>query len=441
MSTRSDVLASGYLPELGDLYQGKVRDNHIVGDKRVLVATDRISVFDRVLPQLIPQKGAILNAIAMWFFEKTKDIVPNHVLDWPDPNVIVARQCKAFPIEMVVRGYLTGSAWEDVQSGKFEEKYGFKITADMIEGGKLQKNCKLKKPIVTPTTKAKEGHDVALTTEQAHKLIGKVYDELVEKSLKLYERGVELASERGLILVDTKYEFGELNGEAILIDEANTPDSSRYWYADEYKPGRDLEELSKQFVRDIIKRGSKPLKEADIAETTRRYTELYEQLTGQKWAAGQAVAPLQQRIVNNLIRKKYIKGGFVQIIAGSEKDDWFVKELIGALKERKIPHGHVVCSAKKKRRELLSLIETLNKSIEPVVAITVAGGSDALSGMVAHHLKFPVIACPPHNVRSILQMPSQVPSMLVRRPENAVLAAERILSLNNPYFSRSLEDG
>lgn len=451
---RSDVLASGYLPELGPLYPGKVRDNHVVGNKRVLVATDRISVFDVVLPQLIPQKGAILNAIAMWFFEKTKDIAPNHVIDLPDPNVIVARQCEAFPVEMVVRGYLTGSAWEDVQSGRFEEKYGFKITAQMVEGGKLQKNCKLKEPIVTPTTKAKEGHDVALTAKKARELIGAVYDELVEKSLKLYERGAELAAERGLILVDTKYEFGAVGPQpiqVILIDEVNTPDSSRYWYAREYKPGRDMEELSKQFVRDIIKRGSKPseLTQADINETTRRYIELYEQLTGQRWAAAVAPqahyeAPIRQRIVNNLIKKNYIKGGFVQIIAGSEKDDWFVKELVGALKEHKIPHGQVVCSAHKNTRELLSLIDALNKSIEPVVAITVAGGSDALSGMVAHNLKFPVIACPPHkdqldyliNIHSILQMPSQVPSMLVRRPENAVLAAERILSLNNPYFER-----
>ena len=449
---RSDVLASGYLPELGPLYPGKVRDNHIVGDKRVLVATDRISAFDRVLPQLIPQKGAILNAIAMWFFEKTQDIAPNHVLDWPDPNVIVARQCKAFSVEIVVRGYLTGSAWDDVQSGRFEEKYGFKITSDMIEGCKLRKNCKLKKPIVTPTTKAHEGHDVALTAQKARELIGAVYDALVEKSIKLYEHGMELAAERGLILVDTKYEFGELNGKVILIDEVNTPDSSRYWYAHEYKPGRDMEELSKQFVRDIVKKTE--LTKADITETTRRYIELYEQLTGQRWRSpienevwAYGHTPIPQRIVNNLIRKKYIAGGFVQIIAGSKTDDWFVKELVGALKERKIPHGHVVCSAHKNTQELLNLIDTLNKSIEPVVAITVAGGSDALSGMVAHYLKFPVIACPPHkdqldyliNIHSILQMPIQVPSMFVKRPQNAVLAAERILSLNNPYFERRLE--
>lgn len=428
---RSEVLASGYLPELGPLYQGKVRDNHIVCNKRVLVATDRISVFDIVLPQLIPQKGAILNAIAMWFFEKTKDIVPNHVIEWPDPNVLVARECKAFPVEMVVRGYLTGSAWEDIQSGKFEAKYGFKVTPKMIEGGKLQKNCKLKQPIVTPTTKAKEGHDIALTAKQARRLIGDLYDELVEKSLRLYARGVELAAERGLILVDTKYEFGEAVGpqphQVILIDEVNTPDSSRYWYADKYTPGRDLEELSKQFVRDIVKKAE--LTEADIAETTRRYIELYEQLTGQRWQSPtRDEAPIQQRIVNNLIRKKYIKGGFVQIIADSETDDWFVEKLAEHLNARKIPYGHAVFSAYKNTRELLDLIETLNKSIEPVVAITVSG---ALSAVVAHHLKFPVIAL--HKDR---QMPSQAPLMLMNRPQNVVLAAQRILSLNNPYFER-----
>jgi phosphoribosylaminoimidazole-succinocarboxamide synthase len=171
MKSRDDVLAHGHLPELGELHEGKVRDNHVVGDKRVLVATDRISAFDRVLPVLIPDKGAILNAIAMWWFEKTRDLVPNHVIDWPDPNVIVARQVEVFPVEMVVRGYLTGSAWRDVESGQFENKYGFAITPTMVEGGKLVVNCRLKEPIVTPTTKAHAGHDEPLTPEAAHQLV------------------------------------------------------------------------------------------------------------------------------------------------------------------------------------------------------------------------------------------------------------------------------
>ncbi len=442
---RSDVLASGYLPELGPLYAGKVRDNHVVGDKRVLVATDRISAFDRVLPALIPEKGAVLNAIAMWWFEQTQDVVPNHVIDWPDPNVIVARQAKVFPIEMVVRGYITGSAWEDLQTGQFEEKYGFKITAQRVAGGRLVKNCKLKEPIITPTTKAHSGHDEPLTPEAAQELLGRFYKTLVGKALALYERGAQIAQERGLILVDTKYEFGEHDGKILLVDEVHTPDSSRYWHAHAYKPGREMVELSKQFVRDIVKKTE--LTSGDIRETSRRYIALYEQLTGQKWQTRRDGTPIGERVVNNLIRRGYIKGGYVQIIAGSEQDDWHVQALKQELEARKIPHGRAVASAHKNTRELLDLIAMLNQSIEPVVAITVAGGSDALSGVVAHHAQFPVIACPPYkdelsyllHVHSTLQMPSDVPVLFCKRPGNAVLAAERILSSHNPLFRAQRE--
>ncbi len=439
-----DVLAHGYLPELGELVEGKVRDNHVAGDKRFLVATDRISVFDRVLPVLIPDKGAILNAIAMWWFEQIREIVPHHVIDWPDPNVIVAQQVEVFPVEMVVRGYLTGSAWRDVESGEFEEKYGFAITPSMVFGEKLVKNCKLKEPIVTPTTKAHAGHDEPLTPAQAKELVGDVWDTLVEISLKLYERGAQLAEERGLILVDTKYEFGQLDGEILLVDEVHTPDSSRYWLADEYEPGREMVELSKQFVRDLVQKSREELTERDVEETRRRYAELYERLTGERWQSLAEEIPIQQRVISNLARKGYIQGGYVQILAGSTQDEAHVGKLRAELEARKIPYGHQVLSAHKNTHELLKFIETLNKSIEPVVIITVAGGSDALSGVVAHHSRFPVIACPPYrdeldyliNVHSSLQMPSDVPALFCKRPGNAVLAAERVLELANPSFAQ-----
>lgn len=429
-----NVLGSGYLPELGgEFYQGKVRDNHIVGEKRILVATDRISAFDRVLPVLIPQKGAILNALAVWSFRKTKDIVQNHLLDWPDPNVIVARQAEPFPLEIVVRGYLTGSAWEDIDHGEFEDKYGFPITEEMVEG-RLERNCKLKKPIVTPTTKSIAGHDLPLTAEKARELVGDIYDKLAEISRRLYERGVKIAEERGLILVDTKYEFGELEGEIILIDEVHTPDSSRYWLAEEYRPGGEMVELSKQFVREIVRESE--LTAEQVLETSRRYIELYERLTGEQWEADEL--PIKQRMIHNLVKKNYIKGGFVQVIAGSKKDSWFVKELKGELEARGIPHGHAVYSAHKNTKELLGFIDLLNKSAEPLVAITVAGGSDVLSGVVAHRLRFPVIACPPYkdkvdylvNIHSVLQVPSETPVLATTRPGNAAQAAERILKMH-----------
>jgi len=440
----SNTLAHGYLPELGELVEGKVRDNHVFGDKRFLVATDRISVFDRVLPVLIPDKGAILNAVAMWWFRQTEEIVPNHVVDWPDPNVIVARQAEVFPVEVVVRGYLTGSAWRDVESGTFEQKYGFAITPAMVEGGKLVKNCRLKEPVVTPTTKAHTGHDEPLTPEGARALVGDAWDRLVEISLKLYERGVELAEERGLILVDTKYEFGRADGRILLVDEVHTPDSSRFWLQSDYEPGKDVLELSKQFVRDLVQKKSDELTAQDVQETRRRYAQLYERITGEPWRPPSPEIPIAQRVVNNLVRKGYIKGGYVQILAGSTKDDLHVDKLKAELEARKIPYGHRVLSAHKRTRELLEFLETLNKSVEPVVLITVAGGSDALSGVVAHHSRFPVIACPPYkdeldyfvNVHSTLQMPSDVPALYCKRPGNAVLAAERVLRMASPAMDR-----
>ncbi len=440
----ANTLAHGYLPELGeDFYPGKVRDNHIREGKRYLVATDRISAFDRVLPRLIPQKGAILNAIAMWFFERCEDIIENHVIDWPDPNVIVATQAKPYPLEMVVRGYLTGSAWEDVKSGRFESKYGFEIGKQLVEG-KLEKNCQLKEPIVTPTTKAKEGHDLAVTEDKARELVGDIYETLREKTLKLFKRGQELAEERGLILVDTKYEFGAADEKVILIDEVHTPDSSRYWKKEDYQPGSKPEELSKQFVRDIVVEDE--LTDLQVKETTQRYIRLYEKLCGTKWT-DLSDTPVQERIVRNLAQKGYIKGGYVQIIAGSSSDDWFVSKLTDQMKKRDIPHGVTILSAHRDTKKLLSYLDQLNKSIEPLVVVTVAGKSDALSGVVAHHLNLPTIACPPHkddtdyliNIHSSLQVPSSVPSMVIRKPANVSLACERILSLNNtPFRNRSL---
>jgi len=409
----ADALAHGYLPELGELIEGKVRDNHIRGGRRFLVATDRISVFDRVLSVLIPDKGAILNGIAMWWFRQTEDIVPNHVVDWPDPNVIVARQADVFPVEVVVRGYLTGSAWRDIESGEFEKKHGFPITSRMVEAGKLMKNCKLKEPIVTPTTKARTGHDEPLTPEQAYALVGDVWDELACKAIELYMRGAKLAEERGLILVDTKYEFGSLDGEIILVDEVHTPDSSRYWLAEEHEPGREMVELSKQFVRDLVQKGSEDLTDQDIEETRRRYIALYEKLTGERWHSPSRGTPIAQRVVSNLSRKGYILGGYVQIISASEEDERTIK-LKMELERLKIPHGVG-------GDEASELIE-LNKSIEPVVLIAL----DRQSLGAASRVRFPVISL----------AEGKGPWPFCSTPRDAAEASERILEASNPLFAR-----
>lgn len=304
---------------------------------------------------------------------------------------------------MVVRGYLTGSAWKDVKKGHFESKYGFLPKVE----GKLQKNCPLKKPILTPTTKAKEGHDLPLTKEQAREWVGSIYDEMAEVSLKLYLKGAEIAEKRGLILVDAKYEFGDHNGELILIDEVNTPDSSRYWYKKEYEPGREMIELSKQFVRDIIS-SDKILTEEQIEETSRRYIELYERLTGRRWEPDEL--PIKQRLLFNLIKKGYIKGGFVQVIADDE-----CSELKEELEVEGTPYGIAGKSIK--------LIERLNKSIEPLVVIMVGKGEEVKD--VAARLRFPLIVCS----SSIFSASNDVPLLFTKDARGAVRAAKRILSM------------
>lgn len=328
-----------------------------------------------------------------------------------------------------MRGYLTGSAWRDIESKDFEKKYGFAITSSMVEGGKLVRNCKLKEPIVTPTTKARTGHDEPLTPEQARGLVGEAWEVLVEKALKLYERGAQFAEERGLILVDTKYEFGKLNGEVLLVDEVHTPDSSRYWYAEEYVPGGEMVELSKQFVRDLVQKApftagkahpGDELTERDVGETRRRYVELYERLTGNQWQSPPQEIPIAQRIVNNLIDRGYIQGGYVQILSASEGDER-AQQLKKELKALKIPYG--ACG------EASELIERLNKSIEPVVMVVM---EESLLE-AACQARFSVIACLPSVPPSLME--SAEPWLLCRSPVQAGQAAERILASANPLFA------
>ena len=277
--------------DLGEPYRGKVRDNYRQGERRILVTTDRISAFDHVLPQTIPFKGQILNQTAAYFFEATEDLVPNHVLSVPDPNVTIAKECTPIPIEFVVRGYLAGHAWREYDRGART------LCGHHLPDG-LRESEQLPEPILTPTTKAEEGHDQDVTRDEAISdagLTSSTYDKLAEWALALYRRGHEMATEQGLLLVDTKYEFGRTpNGDLVLIDEVHTPDSSRYYYADGYEDrlaeGRSQKQLSKEFVREwLMDHGFQgraddempTLPDAFRAKVTRRYVELYEKVTGQ----------------------------------------------------------------------------------------------------------------------------------------------------------------
>ncbi len=273
-------------------YKGKVRDVYHFKDKLVMVVTDRLSAFDVVLPKPIPYKGQILNQIAEKFLKITEDIVPNWVENIPDPNVTIGKKCDTFPVEMVIRGYLTGHAWREYKNGKRE------ICGEKMPDG-MREHDKFPKPIITPTTKAKFGHDIDISKDEiiSSKIVDrKDYDQLEKYTKLLYARGCEYAKSKNLILVDTKYEFGKINNEINLIDEIHTPDSSRYFYADTYeelqKSNQKQRQLSKEFVREwLISNGFQGKNGQEIPEMTDkqiksisdRYIELYENIIGEKF--------------------------------------------------------------------------------------------------------------------------------------------------------------
>lgn len=298
-------------PGQKSVYHGKVRDVYDINDDlMVMVATDRISAFDVILPKGIPYKGQVLNQIAAKFLDATSDIVPNWKLATPDPMVTVGLKCEGFRVEMIIRGYLTGSAWRDYANG-VREICGVKLPEGMKE------NERFPEPIITPTTKAEAGHDENISKEEiiAQGIVDKDDYETMERYTRmLFKRGSEIAAEKGLILVDTKYEFGKRDGKVYLIDEIHTPDSSRYFYADGYEErflkGEPQRQLSKEFVRqwliehDFMGKAGQQVPEMtdEFCESvSERYIELYEHITGEKFVRGDE-SNLAERIENNVTR-------------------------------------------------------------------------------------------------------------------------------------------
>ena len=273
-------------------YTGKVREVYEFGDKLAMIATDRISAFDVVLPKPIPYKGQVLNQLAAKFLDATSDIVTNWVESTPHPNVTFGKSCEPFKVEMVIRGYLTGHAWREYRDGK-----RMLCGVPMPDG--MRENERFAEPIITPTTKADEGHDEDISREDILKqgIVSEAdYVQLEDYTRKLFKRGTEIAADRGLILVDTKYEFGKYNGEIYLIDEVHTPDSSRYFYAEPYeellKKNEPQKQLSKEFVRQWLisegfqgKEGQQipEMPEERITLISDRYLELYENISGEKF--------------------------------------------------------------------------------------------------------------------------------------------------------------
>ena len=309
------VLDDATIPELPNHYRGKVRDNYDLPDgRRVIIATDRLSAFDRNIAP-IPFKGQVLTQIARFWFDRTDDLCPNHVIEYPDPNVLVGRRLDILPVEVVVRDYLAGttatSVWSMYKAGR-REIYGFRFP----DG--LRENEKLPQTIITPTTKARDGeHDEPITAEEilARVLLSEAqWREVSERALALFARGRQIAAERGLILVDTKYEFGLDRAENIVLaDEIHTPDSSRYWFAESYPrrfaAGEPPDSFDKDFLRrwvaarcDPYRDPIPPIPREVIAETARVYIDAFERITGERFVVSQPDTPVLDRIRLNLRR-------------------------------------------------------------------------------------------------------------------------------------------
>lgn len=304
-------MAAFNFPQQTAFYKGKVRDVYTISDKwLVMIASNRISAFDVILPRPIPYKGQVLNQIAAYMLDATKDICPNWLLRSPAPNVSIGKKCEPFKIEMVVRGNLTGHAWRTYHSGK-----RILCGATMADG--MKENDFFPHPIITPSTKAAEGHDEDINGEEiiaTGLATATEWEQLCKYALLLFERGKQIAAKRGLILVDTKYEFGKLNGEIVLMDEIHTPDSSRYFFADGFEErqekGEKQQQLSKEFVREWLIENNFMGKEGQIVPAmsdewvnaiSKRYIQLYEKVIGEKFVPVElSDAETEKRIIDSL---------------------------------------------------------------------------------------------------------------------------------------------
>ncbi|MFW5808474.1 MAG: phosphoribosylaminoimidazolesuccinocarboxamide synthase [Spirochaetota bacterium] len=425
-------------PQLECIHRGKVRDSYRIDDKRrMIVVTDRISAFDSVLENAVPFKGAVLNGISNYWFEKTKDIIDNHIIESVDPNINIVHEAQPIRVEVIVRGYLTGSMWRGYQSGK-------RTFSGVSVSDGLKKNEKFPSPIVTPTTKEDSDREITPDEIVAEGLVGKdLYAQMESVALKLFERGETHLREKGIILVDTKYEFGLLDGRLILIDEIHTPDSSRFWKREDYEKNPDtVEQMDKEFVRQwLISNKTEtgyPTRLADMVvyETSNRYVDIYEIVTGQRFDRT-AFNFLRERITASLVSAGLMKDGYVAIVMGSAADVKHAQKMKDIIDLYSVHCFYRVISAHKNGERIPEFADTVNNSIEPGVVIAVAGRSNGLGGALAANLSVPVISCPPFkdsadimvNVHSSLMMPSKTPALTVVYPDNAAHAALRSLGM------------
>lgn len=428
-------------PQLKKLHAGKVRDSIRINEKRrMIVVTDRISAFNKNLENsAIPAKGAVLNSLTNYWFKKTEHIIPNHLIEQIDDNISLVKEADPIRVEMIVRAYLTGSMWRGYEKG------GRNFSGvEVIDG--LTKNQKFPEPILTPTTK--DEFDTEITEEEIIKLRlvdEKTYQKMKEISLQLFDYGSKFLEQKGIILVDTKYEFGFSDGQLILIDEIHTPDSSRFWKKDDYdKSPEDVEQMDKEFVRQWMLnnkiKGQIPsnLPKEVIEETSKRYRDIYKDITGEEY-----IMPnfdVHSRIYQNLVAKGIIKAGYIVMVMGSKSDLKHAEKIKSYLDGFDVNVEMRIISAHKNGERLVAVADVLNFCVEPVAVIAIAGRSNGLGGALAANLSVPVINCPPFtgkddimlNINSSLVMPSKTPAVTVVHPDNAALAAIR--ALNVPHF-------
>jgi fusion protein PurCD len=426
-------------PQLGKIQSGKVRDSFRLDDKnRLIVVTDRISAFDKVLKSPIPYKGAVLNKISNYWFDKSKDIIGNHLVKEIDPNINVVREAQPIKLEMIVRGYLTGSMWRGYRNGK-------RRFSGVEVGDGMKKNDRFPQPIITPTTKGEIDMEITpeLIIEQGL-VYEDVYRQMEKISLRLFEQGTNLLAEKGIILVDTKYEFGFIDGNLALIDEIHTPDSSRFWYHKDYETNKEnVQQIDKEFTRqwlieNKINETTYPdeLPAEIVNETSKRYLEIYEAITEEALKVDEA-EHIKARMYKNLVKSGIIKDGYVAIFMGSPSDLEHCQKLQSYIDKYDIMTDLRVVSAHKNGEDISRIAEEYNNSVEPGVVVAVAGRSNGLGGALAANLNIPVINCPPFkdkvdmsvNINSSLMMPSKTPATTSVQLDNAALAAMRSLNL------------
>ncbi len=435
-------------PQLPLLHRGKVRDSlRAPSGDRLIIVTDRLSAFDSVLETAIPHKGAVLNGLANFWFEKTAHIIPNHVIKLVDANAMLVKEADPIKVEMVVRGYITGSMLRGYQAGQ-------RTFSGVTVPDGLTKHQQFPEPIVTPTTKEESDREITPENLVSEGWVSReLYDQMKEKSLALFQIGSELLAAKGIILVDTKYEFGLLDGQLILIDEMHTPDSSRFWSAEDYARNPETaEQMDKEYVRQWLiankKDGLYPraLTPEVAQEASRRYLNIYERITGTPLPTAEpetADAPgtgrhdARARLLANLVQAGLLKDAWVNIVMGSPVDREHCEKIRQQFEGYDIFTQMRVTSAHQNGEEIAGMADIWNHSIEPGVLIAVAGLSNGLGGALAANVNVPVISCPPWkdyaelamNLNSSVIMPPGTPNLTVVRPDNAAQAALRALNL------------